>query len=229
MQPEGSRQVAVLDGDPVWIGPARPEDLQALVDLHLDSFSEKEHFALQLGPSFIRAAYTWLLTSPETRVLVARRGERILGFTALCKGFYNIPMLLACKRTVTLGLMRRPWLALHPEWILRLLRPLWSRSKRLTSTVFHLNAPRRARVAQIAFTALRPEAQGHGLGTALKQASIEVCRTWEVDRVVTGVRRENLRARLLNERAGFVEDPQQSTRRLLYLYLDLKAPRGKQP
>jgi GNAT superfamily N-acetyltransferase len=217
-------QAAVLDGHPVWIAPARLEDLDALVDLHLDSFSEDEHFALQLGHPFIREAYGWLLTSPETKVLVARQEDRILGFTAFCNGYYNVPMLLACRRTVTLGLLRRPWLALRPEWLMRLVHPPWSRLKRLASSALGWDPPHRRKVAQIAFTALRPEAQGHGLGSALKQASIDVCRTWGVDVVITGVRRDNHRARLLNERAGFVEDPRQSTRRLIYLRLELKNP-----
>lgn len=213
-----------MDGQTVWIGLARIEDLEALVALHLESFSEAEHYALQLGHPFLRAAYRWFLTSPDTRVLVARQGDRLLGFTAFCNGLYNIPMLLACKRTVALGLLRRPWLALNPEWIQRLARPPWSRFKRLTSSAFGWRSPRRPKVAQIAFTALRPEAQGQGLGSALKQASIAICRSWGADMVVTGVRRENHRALLLNERAGFVEVPEYSTRRLVHLRLDLKAP-----
>lgn len=214
---------------PVRIGPARLDDLEALVALHLDSFSEKEHYALQLGRAFIQDAYRWFLTSTETRVLVARREDRILGFTAFCNGFYNIPMLLACKRTVTLGLLRRPWLILHPEWILRLARPLWSRIKRLGTAILRGRLPRRGKVAQIAFTALRPEAQGLGLGSALKRASIEVCRGWGVDQVVTGVRRGNDRALRLNERAGFVEVPEQSSHRLIYLGLDLRPPGANRP
>jgi len=199
-----------VEGLRVRIRPATPADINALVGLHLRCFSEDEHFALMLGPAFIRSAFRWFLTSPETLVLVARLGEKIVGFTALSSRPYNMPMLRACKWSALLGLLRRPWLLFRPDWLKRLANNLFS--KRV--------APAR-KVAQISFTGIDHEVQGRGIGWALKQASIQVCRDWGVDIVVTGVHRKNLRAKALNVRAGFVEVPELSSKHLIHLRLDL--------
>jgi GNAT superfamily N-acetyltransferase len=206
-------EIPLPDGSKVRISPANAADLASLVDLHLACFSEDEHFALKLGRPFIRDAYRWFVTSPETLVIVARIGERIVGLTALSKRRYNLPMLKACKWSVTVGLLRRPWLAFRPDWLWRLVSPLFSR---------WIQPPRN--LAQIAFTGIAPEVQGHGIGRALKQASIAACRNWGAAAIITGVTRKNSRAKALNESFGFVEVPELSTHRLLYLRLKLDAP-----
>lgn len=204
-----------VDGEKVWITPATPADLPSLVELHLACFSEDEHFALKLGRPFLRAAYRWFLTSPGTLVLVARVGKRLAGFTALADHPYNLPMLRACKWQALMGLLRRPWLILRPDWL-----------RRLTSTLISSRVQHRKKTAQIAFTGVALDVQGRGIGRALKLASIQTCRGWGVAAVITGVRRMNTRAKAMNERAGFVEVPELSSTRLIHLRLDLTAHTG---
>jgi len=186
-------------------------DVNALVDLHVACFSSQEHIPVQLGRPFILAVYRWFVSSPITSVLVARQGERIVGFTTLCDRPYNLPMLQACRRELIRGYLRHPWAVINTEIFVRLIRILIQRQRN--------REPEKE--AQIAFTGVDPAFQGRGIGKALKEASIQVCREWGMVAVATGVRRQNLRARLLNEKAGFVEVPTLSTLRLVYLRLDL--------
>jgi ribosomal protein S18 acetylase RimI-like enzyme len=204
-----SAEAPELEGGKVRISPGTPADLATLTALHLACFSEDDHLALMLGRPFIRAVYRWFLTSPDTLVLAARIGDRIVGLTALSSRPYNLPMLRACKGQALLGLLRRPWLAFRPDWLGRLASLLLPRTPPLQG------------VAQIAFTGVEPEVRGHGVGRALKLASLQACREWGVAAVTTGVRRDNLAARALNARAGFVEIPELSSRRLVQLHLDL--------
>jgi GNAT superfamily N-acetyltransferase len=203
----------MFQGQPVRIRPASLADLPALTALHVACFTEQEHVALALGRPFLDAVYRWFVTCPETRVLLAWHGKHLIGFTALSRRPYSLPMLRACTWAGLAGLLRRPRLLFRRDWLARLRTLLLRREQ-----------PGQARVAQIAFTGLAPEARGQGIGRALKEASIQVCRMWGVDAVITGVHWENLPARRLNERLGFVEVPELSSRRLAHLRLELKAP-----
>jgi len=191
---------------------ATPFDVNALVELHGACFSKEEHIPVQLGQPFLRAVYRWFVTAPETSVLVARKGDQLLGFTTLSDRPYNLPMLRACRRELLRGCLRHPTAIFNTELFLRLAR------------LFLLGRVDRAseRVAQIAFTGVHPSCQGQGIGKALKQASIQLCRERDMVAVATGVRRQNQKARQLNEQAGFVEVPSKSTQRLIYMRLDLQ-------
>jgi GNAT superfamily N-acetyltransferase len=78
-------------------------------------------------------------------------------------------------------------------------------------------------MAQIAFTGVERMYRGRGIGQALKAASIQACRDWGAAVVTTTVLRDNLQAKRLNERLGFVEAPNQKSTKLVRLYLDLCA------
>lgn len=203
----------LLHGQAVWIRPAGLADLPALTALHLACFTEQEHVALALGRPFLDAVYRWFISSPGTQVLLACQGKQLLGFTAISRRPYNLPMLRACKWAGLAGVLRRPRLLFRRDWLAR-----------LGALLLRPGQADQTGVAQIAFTGLAPEARGHGIGRALKEASIRTCRTWGVNAVITGVRWENLRARRLNERVGFVEVPALSSSRLVHLRLELKAP-----
>jgi ribosomal protein S18 acetylase RimI-like enzyme len=198
------------------ITPAGREDVAALVNLHLRCFSERDHIAVMFGAGFVRAAYEWFVSSPDTFVLAAKAGSLLVGFTALADGPYNGPMLRAAKKEAVLAVLRRPRLAFHPELLLRAVR---------------LVVPRRepashGRTAHVAFTAVDEHYRGVGIATALKQESIRMCRARGLTAIVTGVRKENGRARALNESAGFVEVPEMSTKRFTYLALSLPTRRS---
>jgi ribosomal protein S18 acetylase RimI-like enzyme len=195
----------------IQITNATLDDVEMLVALHLQCFSEQDHIAVLFGESFIRAAYKWFVTDSETFILVAKKYDKLIGFTALADKPYNAPMLRAAKKEALAGLIRRPWLAFHPELLLRVFRMAFPKRE------YHANE----KVAHIAFTAVDPHSRGLGVAKALKRESIRVCREWGMTAIVTGVRRQNLKAKAMNESAGFVEVPELTTSRFIYLRLDL--------
>ncbi|HJV48221.1 MAG TPA: GNAT family N-acetyltransferase [Geothrix sp.] len=198
---------------------AVPADVDALVDLHETCFSGREHILVQLGRPFLHAVYRWFVNAPENFVLVARRGDQILGFTTLSDRPYNIPMLRACKAELVRGFLLHPWAIFSTDLLVRLVRIAFRKR----------SGAEQERVGQIAFTGVDPRFQGQGIGKAMKEASLNMCRRRGLVAVSTGVRRQNPRARLLNEQAGFVEVPSRSTRRLIYLRLELGSPDQQSP
>lgn len=194
------------------ITSATTADIKALADLHNACFSKQDHIPVQLGRSFILAVYRWFVSSPTTTVLVARKGDRIVGFTALSDRPYNLPMLRACRKELVTGCLRHPLALFNPEIFRRLGRLILKGGSTLQPQ----------RVAHIAFTGVDPAFQGQGIGKVLKTTSISVCKARGMVAMATGVRRQNHRARALNEQVGFVEDPSLSTRRLVYLRLEIK-------
>lgn len=195
----------------IQVTSATPFDINALVALHGLCFSRHEHIPVQLGRPFIHAVYRWFVSSPDTYVLVARKGDRVVGFTTLSDHPYNLPMLRACWKELIKGFLGHLTAIFNTEIFKRLGRIL---IKRKTDVIID-------KVAQIAFTAVDPAFQGQGIGKALKAASIRVCRERGMVAVTTGVRRQNYRALTLNEHVGFVEVPSLSTRQLVFLRLDL--------
>jgi ribosomal protein S18 acetylase RimI-like enzyme len=204
---------AVLSkGKGFQVCPATPFDVPALVDLHHACFSKEENIPVLLGRRFLQAVYRWFVRSPETFVLVARQGDRIIGLTAVCDRSYNLPMVKACRRELVAGFLRHPWAAVDRRLIRRLGWSLFLRRR---------DRGPEERVAQIAYTAVDAAFQGQEVGRALKEASIRMCRERGSVAVTTGVVRTNLRARRLNELAGFVEVPSGYSRKLVHLRLDL--------
>jgi ribosomal protein S18 acetylase RimI-like enzyme len=182
-------------------------DLDSLVALHMRCFSERDHIAVLFGEDFIRAAFKWFITDAGTFVLVAKQDNNLVGFTAVADGSYDGPMLRAGKWEAIRALIRRPWLALHPDLLLRLYRKMFTKPKSFLV----------GKVAHIAFTAVDTQLRGLGIGKALKNESIRVCRERGSTSILTGVRRQNLRAKALNENAGFIEISELSTKRFIYL------------
>jgi len=190
---------------------ATQADVDELVELHMKCFSKFDHLAVQFGKKFIYAVFRWFVSSPGTYVLVARNANSLIGFTAISDRPYNIPMLRACKWEAILGMIKAPSSAFHPELIDRLFRYIF----------FKRDDNKNDSTASIAFTGVDPEWQGCGVGTILKNVSLQVCRERGMKSIVTGVRRLNARAKRMNESAGFVEVATLSTKHLIHLKLDL--------
>jgi GNAT superfamily N-acetyltransferase len=191
---------------------AAVEDLDSLVALHYQCFSEKDHIAMRFGKPFMVAAYRWFVTSPETFTLIAKQGDSLIGFSTVADRPYNPPMLRACWREALSGLMLRPWIAFHPELVRRLLRLLFRRYKEYIV---------RNKVAHIAYMGVDPQVQGVGIGKALVSATIRTCRERGMNEIIVGIMRKNKRSIAVHERAGFREVPELGTKRFVYLRLEL--------
>ena len=212
MKPEQASPVSQ-----VLVARASLDDLDRIVSLHLECLGPRANLASLLGPTFVRAAYQWFLTSEETHVIKATVADEIAGFTSICEVPYTVPMVVACRREALRCLLLRPWLLFNP----RVLRRAWWRP---AGTGSKMSGPG---IAQVGFTAVSPRYRGRGVGSCLKAASIQTCRRLGVRGVVTGVSRENRASIALNERFGFEEIEEAATPRFRYYLLRLAAePEG---
>jgi ribosomal protein S18 acetylase RimI-like enzyme len=197
--------------DNLSIGFATLADVDALVALHYRCFTEKDHIALQFGKRFIRSAYRWFVTSPRTFVVVAKEGDRILGFQSVSEGPYNAPMLINGWKALV-GILQRPRLVFNSELIRRLFSLINPKKQKLLDG---------HKVGHLAFIGVDPNARGMGVGKMLIYAAIEACRAKGMSAIITGVKKDNLKSSRMLESAGMVEVPELETRRFVYLKKDL--------
>lgn len=196
------------------------EYLDALVAMHMRHFTGAEHLGVLLGTAFVRDTYSWFLTSSNAFVLVAKEGERIVGYTSVSDEPYDRALIQACRKSMFRGLLVRPWLLCHREIVNRILQSIKISTRRISAR----------KTAQIAFTVVEKDRRGMGIGSRLKQESIRICMERGATDVITGVRRENTASRRMNESAGFELLSPSSTGRMLYYRLSGgdKVRRGKQ-
>jgi len=201
----------------ITIRPATIADLDALVDLHLRSFSPKDHLAVKLGTGYIRSVYHWFITSQETFTLVAEHENKIVGLTTVCDRFYNKPMLGNTLSQAMAGILLHPWLILDAE-ILERLYTFFLKRKRAEKTVRN----KEPLVSQLAFIAVDNSMRGKGLGVQLlKQAKNESHKRGGA-KMLAGVYENNLSSIKAFEKAGFHILPNSVTRKLIYVEADLE-------
>ncbi len=193
-----------------YVDSARPADAEALAALHLSALPAAESLSSAFGPAFVRSAYRGFLVDPTFIVLVARQGERVVGFTSLSARPYTMGMLRRGWREAFVGILRRPSVLVHPE--------LRARARQL----FRSGTALPTDAAQVAFTVVAPEARGLRIGSLLKQASIDACRKRGYAAIYTGIHHENTASQRLNEAAGFVEVPELRTGTFRYYRLALQ-------
>ncbi len=191
------------------------DDVDSLVTLHYKCFTKRDHIAMRFGKPFIWASYKWFVTSPETFIVIAKHGDKLVGFQSVSERPYDAPMLRAGWREALLGLVLHPWLAFHPELLGRLWRLLFRRHKEITDNI---------QEAQLAFIGVDPQSQGKGIGKALVIAAVNSCQERGLKLVTTGVLKQNTRSLAMLKGAGFVETPERGTKSFVYLQMDLDQP-----
>ena len=140
------------------VRPLTGNDLSRVVEVHLKGF--QGFFLSFLGKGFLTLLYDGFLKDPDGIVLVANSGGDVVGFVAGSlhqKGFYQ--RLLSKKRWsfawASLGaLLRRPWI--FPRLLRALRQPAI--------------AAKSCAEACLMSIAVKPEAEGRGIGKKLVEA-----------------------------------------------------------
>lgn len=177
---------------------ALASDVDALTELHCESFKPENHVPVMLGRQYVRATYQWLVTSGMTYVLVADMDDRIVGLVAVADSSFTGPMFRACKKEFVVSILGNPRLLLN--------RKLWERLFRrpdITADGRHIaDYPG---MAQMTIGAV----DAHYRGLAIFPALIEATRTYSKERgsraIRAGIYKSNMPSRRVFIKSGWIE------------------------
>jgi len=83
-------------------------DVEALTNLHCESFKPEDHVPMLFGKSYIRAIFRWIVSSPYTYILIAKDRKEIIGFQAVSDGTYVKKMFFACFSELIISIVLNP-------------------------------------------------------------------------------------------------------------------------
>ena len=190
----------------IHVRMAVPNDIEKLVELHMITFTTKDNFAMHLGRDYIKALYSWFIFAKGNYVVVADSQGKIAGLSAVSDRPYSGPALLACKKEVIIGILKKPYLIIHPELIRRFCRVTFKkRSEAL------LNA------SYIAYGLVDKEFRRTGIITALRQEIYRISRSFGINKVISVMKRDNIPIKKWNIKMGAVEIKDWSTKRFIYM------------
>ncbi len=201
------KRPAVRDG--ISIRVAVKADVDALVELHLSSFTPDNHLGMLLGADFVRASYYWHLADKRGYVIVAELNGRLAGLLGMCDGPFTIPMLWACRWTFLRALLRHPRLLTD--------RRLWRRLKREKVSVKWVSEfcswPN---VSQMTIGAVAATARGHNVFPLMIKHCDEINKAHGVAATRAGVYRENLSCQRAFVKSGWTEIPELGSSETVY-------------
>jgi|GEM_PF-885164 len=179
-------------------------DVEALTDLHCESFKPEDHVPLLLGRNYVKATYKWLVVSPKSYVLVAVLEDEIIGFTAVCDGAYVKAMFVACLPEFILSILS------HPKRILNKL--LWHRlfRKPVIEKKSDTQVNKRS-FAQLTIVAVAKEFRGTGVFGELSQAVKEYSKHRGSKAICVGVYKKNQSSLRAFTKSDWVEMPDMET------------------
>ncbi|CAN5273002.1 hypothetical protein BH11MYX1_BH11MYX1_45790 [soil metagenome] len=189
------------------VRPLHASDLRAVATLHDAAFPSSA--LSRLGTEAVRRYYLWLFEGPHQATnLGAFEDGSLVGFVfgglfnGAMTGFLQQNRGYLARRVVT-----HPWLISTPLFRDRIALALRLLVARRTGAPAAVPAPRRG--FGILAIAVRPEAQGTGVGKALMLRAEQVARTTGFDRMQLTVAKTNEQAIRFYEARGWtkVRDP----------------------
>ena len=169
-------------------------DVDAVAALHEISFDAAGSLLTLAGPRFVRAAYRFAATAPESFLLIAEVDGRFAGFVSVCDRPYLGPLVRSEAIPLVLSLLSRPTRLLHPAFRKRLRRG---------GGEAHPEG-----AAQLFVVAVVPELRGRGVfGELVARAEEESARRGATA-ITAGVHRGNDASRRAFRKAGWTETPE---------------------
>ena len=185
---------------------AAPNDIEKLLELHMKTFTTKNNFAIHLGRDYIKALYSWFIFKKGNYVVVADSQGKIAGLSAVSDRPYSAPALLACKREVIIGILKKPYLIIHPELIRRFGRVAFKKKSEIL-----LNA------SYIAYSMVDTDFRRRGIITALRKEIYRISRSVGKKKVISIMRKDNIPIIKSKLKMGAVEIKEWSTKRFIYM------------
>ena len=197
----------------IRIRRGRPEDVEALLDLHYRVFDERTHLAMLFGRPFLHAAYRWYSTIPDAFTLVAEIDGKPEGSCTVNRGAYYLVFRKNIAALATAVLLR-PGIFIN--------KALWKRLRGLRRRRSSLDAQR----AYLAYLAVTPAGREAAVGKTLIKAAMTECRRRGWNEIITAVHRDNVPARFMYKTLGFEEFSEASHDDLVGIRLRRSSPLG---
>ena len=129
--------------------------LNEICELHTLAFP---HFFLtRLGVPFLKALYRGYIEDPNSGIIIALEGKKIVGFAAYSEDYPLFFKKMIKKHVVRFALCSAKVAFLHPSYIKRILGA-FKKSDSVTKT---------EKYVELASICVDPEKKNHGIGTAL--------------------------------------------------------------
>lgn len=210
-----------MDENTVVIQVFEPEHLDAVVQLHQESFAYDTNFSMQLGPRFLRATYSFFLEDPKAFGFVALYQEKVVGFLCGRLDYYSSALDKYRAPAAMLALLRRPWLLFEEDFRGKLQKSVsiliaGSKSKKDKST------KREAATATLASLGVDPDYAHLRVSDSLLAAAESLCMKNRMRFVRASVQRSNISSRFLYRRRAYTEELGKTTEDGVYYYLSLE-------
>jgi ribosomal protein S18 acetylase RimI-like enzyme len=198
---------------------AESNDIDALTELHWESFRPEEHIPVMLGRRYVRAAYKWQVNSEQAYTLIAEADRKIVGLVAVCDGPFTLPMFKACVGEFVRSLVKTPSLLLKKKlWARLFRRPDVSRNSRKIADY--------PGFAQMTIGAVDANYRGNNVFPALVEATKTISKSRGSRAIRAGVYKNNTPSRRVFIKGGWIETPELETKDTVFYvaYLDPKFP-----
>jgi ribosomal protein S18 acetylase RimI-like enzyme len=196
-----------------------PEHLQQVVALHEECFPE--YYLTNLGPSFLRAVYSWYVQGSEAIAHVAiDRGESVAGFVAgtVDDSNYRRSLFRRAWWPMALALVQR--FISNPVLTLRLMDERKELVRQALSTILtgrsreagqtDVDSDKELHTASLVSIGVKPAARRSGLGAALSELFVREAWDRGCERIILSVRDDNTEARRFYESMDWEEVSQSS-------------------
>lgn len=140
------------------ISKATLKDIDGIVKIHQEAF--KNYFLTSLGQGFLRLYYSSFVKSNNGVVYCAKKGDKIVGFSATSYVSHGFNTKLIRKNLFNYGLMALKLFFTKPKSIMRLVKNLNKESK---DTIVKDDG----QYAELYSIAVSPDCQGEGIGRFL--------------------------------------------------------------
>jgi ribosomal protein S18 acetylase RimI-like enzyme len=193
--------------------------VDAITELHCNSFQPGDHVPMIMGKKYVKATYKWHIGAKTAYTLVADFDGKIVGFMSACKGSYTFPLFVACLGEFILCMIKNPLLLLKSI--------LWRRLFR------HPKSPKNGKkitdhpgFGQLTIGAVDTNFRGKGIYPALVEAHMSIGKTRGIRALSAGIYKNNESARRIFIKGGWFYTPELETSDTVFYvaYLDPSFP-----
>lgn len=202
------------------IRPGSLNEIDNIVDVHLEAYRGMDSFGQKLGRQFLSATYRWFLESPKGFSLVAVVNNRVVGFVVGSYGEPGNSFRSVRKSAAAKALLRRPWIIFQVSIVSSVIGRICARIARRGKDWSVLRGKEQS--LHIYSIAVAPEYTELKIGRALQREAATIAREHGSVGIYTSVGTQNTRSIWFHRAIGFKIEDQLSGPLESYLYKSLE-------